>query len=116
MTFNSFEFIFIFLPLTCSSYFTAAKKINPAVILIIASIIFYSAWNWHYLPLLLVSVLINYFFGLKIENSSRKSRKKLWLSTGIIFNFAVLSYYKIINFLPRGISFWTFAQVGGGTK
>ena len=108
MTFNSFEFIFIFLPSVLVIYFAAAKKINPAVILISASIIFYGIWNWNYLPLLLVSILINYYVGLKIENSSQK---KFWLSAGIIFNFAVLSYYKLTKFLPLGISFWTFAQV-----
>ena len=108
MAFNSFEFIFLFLPIVCLIYFFA-RKINAALILTIASMIFYGLWNWHYLPLLCASILFNYVIGIKIENSSQK---KIWLLSGLIFNFALLAYYKLINFLPLGISFWTFAQIG----
>ena len=113
MAFNSFEFLFLFLPAVFIFYFSFSKiNTAAALILIIASIIFYAAWNFNYVPLLIASVLINFFVGLKIEKSSLKTRKKFWLFTGIIFNFSILAYYKLIKFLPLGISFWTFAQAG----
>jgi len=114
MAFNSFEFIFLFLPITCVLYFFAGskKKFIAALILIIAGIIFYASWNWRYLPLLLASVFINYFLGVKLEKSPAKNTKKKFLLAGLFLNFSVLAYYKIINFLPLGISFWTFVQVG----
>lgn len=108
MVFNSFEFLFLFLPAVLAIYFLCRES-YAGNILVIASMIFYASWNWHYLPLLMASVAINYFVATKIRDSSRK---KFWLLTGLIFDFGLLAYYKIINFLPLGISFWTFAQVG----
>ena len=111
MAFNSFGFIFIFLPLVYLIYFFAVKKSEnlSALFLAVSSIIFYSFWNWHYVPLLLFSILTNYFLASKIEISLRK---KFYLISALIFNFGILIYYKIINFLPLGISFWTFTQIG----
>ena len=64
MLFNSVEYIFFFLPLVFAGtfflnkrgYFTAAK-----VFLILASLFFYAWWNPAYLPIMLSSILVNYF-------------------------------------------------------
>lgn len=128
MLFNSYEFIFIFLPITLIVYFLLAKKryIKSATgWLVFASLAFYSYWNIYYLPLLLVSILFNYNVGKKIE----KTRRKRILIFGIAFNISLLAYFKYAGFfvssintafvtaipvpniiLPLGISFFTFTQ------
>ena len=102
MLFNSYEFIFVFLPITLASFFSSRKLCR--YLLIIASLIFYSWWNIYYLPVLIASVCINYFISLHVKNSPA------WLFLGIVINFAALIFCKISGVLPLGISFFTFTQ------
>lgn len=93
-----------------------------------ASLFFYAWWDYRYLPLLLASIFFNYLFGWRISESI--TRKRQWLTTGIICNLALLAYYKYAFFfissfsqisgyslsisqiaLPIGISFFTFTQI-----
>lgn len=130
MLFNSYEFIFVFLPVTLIVFFAVAKIFGgkfAAAWLVFASIIFYGYWDFRYVPLLIVSIVTNFLVGRKIFNSA--ARKKFWLIAGIIFNLSLLFYFKYagffisnINFffgrnffvpeiiLPLGISFFTFTQ------
>ncbi len=69
MLFNSFEFIFLFLPVTFFVYFYLAhKKLTIAAkgFLAAASLFFYSYWNIIYLPLILGSIAVNYIIGTRI--------------------------------------------------
>ena len=128
MLFNSYEFIFLFLPITLIGYYAAAKFIkNQAakLFLIFASVCFYSYWDINNLPVLLASICVNYFVGRLLTNN----RSKKILIAGIAFNLLFLGYYKYTNFiienlnylfdagftmqniiLPLGISFFTFTQ------
>ncbi|MBP2660156.1 MAG: rane-bound O-acyltransferase family protein [Firmicutes bacterium] len=128
MLFNSYEFIFVFLPITIGVYFSLAKKhwIKAATMwLFIASLAFYSYWNILYLPLLLLSICFNFIMGKKIE----ARRTKVLLAFGVGFNLLLLGYFKYAGFfvsslnmitgngfivpqiiLPLGISFFTFTQ------
>nr|WP_272914306.1 MBOAT family O-acyltransferase [Ureibacillus xyleni] len=91
-----------------------------------SSLFFYSWWNVAYLPLLLGSIVFNYFYGKFLSSKS----SKLLLSFGIIVNVLVLGYFKYMDFfitnvnflfsttfelfhllLPLGISFFTFQQI-----
>jgi alginate O-acetyltransferase complex protein AlgI len=66
MLFNSLEFIFIFLPIVLFGYF-ALNKNNlfyfSKIFLVLSSLVFYSWWNVAYLPIILVSMLMNYTLG-----------------------------------------------------
>jgi len=131
MIFNSFEFILIFLPITFFLYFYLNKRrltTLASVFLAVSSLFFYSWWNIIYLPLILISIIINYSISLLILKS--KSSKKFFLVLGILFNLSLLGYFKYsdfflqnINFffgnnysllhltLPLAISFFTFQQI-----
>ena len=135
MLFNSYEFLFIFLPATLLIYFFIARFGREAAIswLVIASLFFYGWWNPVYVVLIVASMLGNYWLGRAIGLSVqwRKSRQaKFWLALGVIANLAVLGYFKYANFavntfnqlsgadvylalivLPLGISFFTFQQI-----
>jgi len=136
LLFNSYEFIFFFLPLTFFIYFYLnAKRLTEAGkgFLVLASLFFYAWWNIKYLPLILVSMLVNYTIGRELAkhsvNRRRYSPKKL-LIAGIGFNVGLLAYFKYMDFfiinvnralntqipllhlaLPLAISFYTFQQI-----
>jgi len=137
MLFNSFGFIFIFLPATFFVYFylRSTQLVNaPKVWLISASLLFYGWSNFIYLPLILSSILFNFFISkaiLKFDlvNKQFLSKKNL-LKVGIISNIGLLIYFKYMNFfitnvnsvfssnidllniiLPLAISFFTLQQI-----
>ncbi len=136
MLFNSYEFIFAFLPITFFIYFYLNSKrltIASKGFLVFASLFFYSWWNIVYLPLILISMLFNYVVGSSlIKENIQKERvnKKILLTFGIIGNLALLGYFKYADFfisnintasgtnfdllhlaLPLAISFFTFQQI-----
>lgn len=141
MLFNSYEFIFAFLPITFFIYFYLnSKRLTIAAkgFLVFASLFFYSWWDIVYLPLILSSILFNYLIGTTLSKSNENNKiglnktfsKKSILIFGIVCNVALLGYFKYTNFflenfngifesniplqhiiLPLGISFFTFTQI-----
>ncbi len=135
MLFSSFEFIFIFLPISFFIYFYLnRKKLGEAskAFLLVTSLFFYSWWNIVYLPLILISMIFNYVIGVNLSKNieNRKISKKTLLIFGIISNVSLLGYFKYSDFfidnfngvfgseipllnlaLPLAISFFTFQQI-----
>jgi len=137
LLFNSYEFIFIFLPITFFIYFYLNhKRLTEASkgFLVFNSLFFYSWWNINYLPIILSSMLFNYSVGNSLSKHSGtdhyKFSKKSILTFGIIANIALLGYFKYMDFfieninfatgsdfdllhlaLPLAISFFTFQQI-----
>lgn len=134
MLFNSYEFIFIFLPLALIVFFglSAYRQVKAATLwLLLASLVFYGYWRISYIPLLVISVLGNYYFGRWIDGvqpGTQKAKTLLW--GGVLFNLGILGYYKYAGFLiasinglfqthlpvpaielPLGISFYSFTQI-----
>lgn len=131
MVFSSFEFIFIFLPVTFFIYFQINKKKYLSLatsFLAFASLFFYSWWNIIYLPLIISSILVNYGIGYIILKNILP--RKIFVILGVLFNLCLLFYFKYSNFfidnlntifdleyhslglaLPLAISFFTFQQI-----
>ncbi len=131
MLFNSPIYIFLFLPISVVVYYTLNRKhliTAGKTWLVLCSFYFYAFWNEKYLLLIILSILFN--FGVGSTLNKNKSQKKLTLTVGIIFNLALLAYYKYTNFfidninavssiditlqniaLPLAISFFTFQQI-----
>lgn len=127
MVFSSTIFIFIFLPIVLFTYYVLGKKIKNYVLLI-ASLFFYAWGGVDYLKILILSIIINYIFGLLIDRVRENIKiKKVFLTIGVVINLAILFYYKYYDFfvensnlvfntnfqlkyivLPIGISFFTF--------
>src|SRR5258708_37871400 len=65
MLFNSYQFIFLFLPITLIGYFVLVRlnRLAPVIWLALASLVFYSVSNWQFVLLLLASVAFNYVIG-----------------------------------------------------
>ena len=104
MLFNSYEFIFLFLPLTFAIYFYLNhKRLTEAsnAFLICSSLFFYSWWNVVYLPIILASIIFNYVVGRSLadecENKRKSFSKKTILIFGVIANLALLGYFTNIH-------------------
>jgi len=129
MLFNSYVFVFLFLPLTFLIYFYLnSRKLTEAskLFLVAASLFFYSWWNVIYLPLILGSMFFNYTVGSLLG----RRRSKRILTLGIVGDVALLGYFKYADFfiknynwvlgadtpllhlaLPLAISYFTFQQI-----
>ncbi|MEZ5481324.1 MAG: MBOAT family O-acyltransferase [Porticoccaceae bacterium] len=132
MLFNSFEFIFAFLPCTLLLYVLCLRRRKTEIgfaVLVSASLFFYGYWNPAYLFLILFSIFFNYYVGKLISRFSGQP-SKLVMICGVGINLALLGYFKYANFfvdninavfstslqlekifLPLAISFFTFQQI-----
>ena len=123
------------MPVVFTGFFLLAKFSQRGAIgwLAIASVFFYGYWNILALPVLTMSIIVNYYFGTLISKPHLKYRQSV-LVLAIVTNIAALAYYKYTNFfidtvnellilmdvdpldsvgiiLPIGISFFTFTQI-----
>tara|TARA_B100000780_G_scaffold275280_1_gene241644 strand:+ start:499 stop:1815 length:1317 start_codon:yes stop_codon:yes gene_type:complete len=109
--FHSNIFILYFFPLTLLLLFISSKiKFDSKIILILASLFFYSWWNINYLPLIILSILINFFLGKKIQKS--KNNKKKFLVISILFNIGLLFSFKYADFFISNYNVLTSSKVG----
>jgi len=117
LLFNSYEFIFLFLPITFFIYFYLNyKRLTEASkgFLVFSSLFFYSWWNVAYLPIILSSMLFNYIIGTslgKIYKDKPKVSKKALLVFGIVANIALLAYFKYMDFFIENINFFTDSNI-----
>ena len=133
MLFNSYIFIFLFLPITFFIWrlFCYKRKTKAALYwLLSASLFFYGYWNPPYLLLLLASITGNYIIQTNIALSKSQEKTKFLLTVGIVLNLSLIGYFKYANFfaeniaplfsmtwnsmnifLPLGISFFTFQEI-----
>ena len=132
MLFNSYAFIFLFLPVVLAGYFLLGRHSNlaPVVWLALASLAFYSVSNWQFVALLLASIAFNYLIGyLLIAAKLAPAARFAALTVGVAGDLLVLGIFKYAGFfaanlnavfathlvveilLPVGISFYTFTQI-----
>ena len=133
MLFNSLNFA-IFLPIVFFLYwFLAQRNLKlQNILLLVSSIFFYACWDWRFLFLLLISIVLVYYPGKFMSTAKSQTARKFWLWMSIIFSLGFLGIFKYYNFfvesfsellsnfgmhvntmtlkviLPVGISFYTF--------
>ncbi len=133
MLFNSLQF-FIFFVIVYSLYLILNHKWQNRLLLV-ASYIFYGAWDWRFLTLLWFSTLMDFFLARRIEGAFSQTTKRRWLICSVVLNLGILGIFKYFNFfvdslqcllsyfhihlspatlhivLPVGISFYTFQSL-----
>jgi D-alanyl-lipoteichoic acid acyltransferase DltB (MBOAT superfamily) len=130
--FNSYVFLFLFLPVTALGFAALGRLSHRLTLgwLTLCSLFFYGFWNPPYLLLLGLSVGVNFGCGWCLSALHRTRWSHLLLALGLTFNLALLGYYKYAGFflrtvndvtgtaltvpeivLPLGISFFTFQQM-----
>lgn len=112
MTFNSGEFL-IFFPITLLLYFLLPKKLSR-ISLLFMSAIFYLAWNYKLIVLILFTTAISYFCALIIEKYKKKSVQKLCLTVTLLACLGVLFFFKYYNFIAETLG-WAIMKAGGGS-
>ena len=126
MLFSSVPFLFYFLPCVLLVYFIVPGKLKNSVLLL-ASLVFYGWGEPRYLPVMAVSILQGYVFGLLIERFRGRPLARVFLTVSVLLSLGMLAYFKYADFmianlnaltglsvpllqitLPIGISFYTF--------
>ena len=96
MLFNSFEFA-LFLPTVFVLYWVLPRRFqNP--LLLVASYVFYGAWDWRFLGLLLVSTTTDFFVARRLGTERAARRRKGLLGLSFAVNLGVLGFFKYFNF------------------
>lgn len=133
MLFNSYIFIFIFLPLALLGWYglNRIKQYELAKVFLAAmSLWFYAYFNTWYLLIIVISILANYLISYLMTFSRKKLTDRIGLLCGVLVNLGILFYFKYYDFfidninavfhagfnlkhilLPLGISFFTFQQL-----
>ena len=135
MLFNSYTFIFAFLPITLLVFYRIGGRGHHRVAigwLVATSLFFYGWWAPRYVWLIVTSVLVNYALGVVLATraASQDGPRKRLLAVGVSANLGLLAYFKYANFfvdnvrhlfhidveigqivLPLAISFFTFQQI-----
>jgi alginate O-acetyltransferase complex protein AlgI len=132
MVFSSASFLFYFLPLVLACYYLVVPFVRLRnVVLLVASLFFYTWGEGEFVLIMLLSILANYCFGLWVYRAHERSDAKTQVGVAIAFNLLLLVIFKYTNFfvgnlnlllaqfhlpmlavgrvhLPIGISFFTF--------
>jgi D-alanyl-lipoteichoic acid acyltransferase DltB (MBOAT superfamily) len=135
MLFNSPSFILFFVCVFALYWMLPARTWQNRLLLA-ASYIFYGAWSWKFLLLLMMTTVLDYTCGLLIAQTSNAARKRLFMLASVSINLSVLAIFKYFGFfvsetaaflegmgfraslpvleviLPVGISFYTFQSIG----
>ena len=138
MLFNSYPFVFVFLPLALAGFAVLARwrtRRSVLAFLIVASLAFYAWWDWRFLSLIVFSIVFNFSLGTRLQRRARQlgasaAPARRLLALGIGVNLGLLAYFKYRNFLvdtvsmavgtewalpplvlPLAISFFTFEQI-----
>ncbi|MBF0371464.1 MAG: MBOAT family protein [Magnetococcales bacterium] len=131
MLFVEFRFI-VFFGVLWAIYWSLRNNTWRKMVLLGGSYLFYAAWDWRFLSLILLSTVVDYLAALRIPGAANEGRKRGWLVASLITNLGVLGFFKYFNFfaaslvdlfnslgvalnhttleivLPVGISFYTF--------
>jgi alginate O-acetyltransferase complex protein AlgI len=134
MTFNSLQFAGFFIVVLLIYYRLQLKGQN--LLIVVAGVIFYGAFDWRFPLILAASTLIDYSVGRGLGRVEGSTGRKLLLATSLVAQLGLLAFFKYFNFfsqsissalhhfglhgdfvtlniiLPIGISFYTFQTLG----
>ncbi len=131
MLFNSLTFVVFFVIVLALHYSVSSWRIQKTLLLL-ASYLFYAAWNPPFVILLWISTLVDWYVAKGLETEEVKAKRRLLLSISLAVNLGLLGFFKYGTFLlenfieamhlmgipfeaaapniilPVGISFYTF--------
>jgi alginate O-acetyltransferase complex protein AlgI len=108
MLFNSLAFA-VFLPTVVALYWALPHRWQNRMLLV-ASYVFYGAWDWRFLGLILVSTVVDYTAGLRIHEWNRSAdpradlHRKRWVTLSVATNLSILGVFKYFNFFVGSMS------------
>jgi len=134
LLFQSREFLLLFLPVVFLAHQLIRGRRHENLVLLVASYVFYAAWDWRFTGLILLSTAVDWIAVRAIVSTASPHRRRLALACSIVANLGVLGFFKYSGFatevastllepwlstaipvldvvLPVGISFYTFQSM-----
>jgi alginate O-acetyltransferase complex protein AlgI len=108
--FNSLTFVVFFVVVVALYWSLRGWELRKNV-LVVASYIFYGAWNPPFAALLFTTTAMDFWLGRKIGKAQNRSAKKRWLVASVCMNLSMLGFFKYGNFLLQNFQ-WLLAQAG----
>src|SRR5438309_11075762 len=99
MLFNSFVFLFVFLPLVVVAYFAGPAHRARLALIVVASYVFYAYAKWWFALLMAASTLVGFVGGQLIERTPARSRRKVLLALTVVLLLALLGAFKYAAFV-----------------
>jgi len=111
--FHSPIYLIIFLPLVVIFYYKISRflKIDNRIVLGFFGLIFYSWWNVYLTPLIVISILFNYYISNLIINNQDQVKKKRLLIFSIILNVIYLGIFKYTDFIIQNINLFIGSEI-----
>lgn len=131
MLFHTLTFLIFFI-VFCMFYFSARGNATRIATLLVFSNIFYGWWDWRYLALLWLTIIVDYFVANAMGKTDSQRDRKFLIIISIATNLLILAVFKYFNFfissfetvgievsnwylrellLPVGLSFYTFVSI-----
>src|SRR3954468_20003300 len=105
MLFNSLEFC-VFLPLVLAGYYVLSHR-GQNYWLLAASLFFYGSWDWRFLFLLFVTIIVDFYVAAYLErlkdSDAPDSKRKAVLSISMAANLIILGFFKYFNFFAGSL-------------
>lgn len=136
MLFNSYEFLFAFLPLVLIGYYLVFRGRGRMVFLTVMSYVFYGWWDYRFCALMFISTILDYVAGARVVSARSALKRKAWVGVSLFGNLGLLGFFKYYDLgagtinqiaawlgetgplipllritLPVGISFYTFQSM-----
>ncbi len=118
MVFSSFHFLFLFFPLLLIVYFFPLfrKRSIRNGILLVFSLIFYSFGGWRMMPIILLSIAMNYVFGRLADAEHAQRVRKAAVVASVVCNLLLLFVFQVSRFHHRNASPVVSWNSSGGTR
>src|SRR5438445_3337565 len=110
MLFNSLTFV-VFFALVVSAYWSIRSWKARKNLLVVASYIFYGAWNPPFAALLFSTTAMDFWLGSRIARAKGRHSRRGWLVASVCMNLSMLGFFKYGNFLLQNFQ-WLLARIG----
>src|SRR3954466_5582639 len=110
MLFNSLTFV-VFFALVLSVYWSLRSWEARKNVLLVASYLFYGAWNPPFALLLFATTALDFYLGGRIARAQGPGSRKAWMITSVTVNLSMLGFFKYGNFLLGNFQ-WLLARGG----
>src|SRR3954463_7758367 len=110
MLFNSLTFV-VFFVVVLLAYWNMRDWDNRKNLLVVASYLFYGAWNPPFAALLFATTALDFYLGRKMGKVHTPAERRLWLVISVAVNLSMLGFFKYGNFLLENFQ-WVLARGG----
>jgi D-alanyl-lipoteichoic acid acyltransferase DltB (MBOAT superfamily) len=110
MLFNSLTFV-VFFVVVLTAYWTMRDWNARKNLLLVASYLFYGAWNPPFAALLFATTAMDFYLGRQMGQVHEPRERKGWLIISVAVNLSMLGFFKYGNFLLENFT-WVLARGG----